>query len=424
MRKGKNKGEVSRKHGISAPQVRDEAVFHHIGSCSIVLAPNCHQNAACDIRRLGILQEARMTDPSAESWPLLLSLLPSDWESQSLHCGAITRLRGFPSASVLLRVLLLHVGKGYSLRETAVQARLAGLAEISDVTVLNRLRQAETWWRQLCLSLLEESGVSLPDGPHGRRVRILDGTLVKEPGRTGSQWRIHYSLRLPSLLCDHFALTSTKGKGTAEILHRFPGQPGDLVLADRAYSTPVGIGVLHEQGADVLARWHSTSLPLFNEVGQPFDLLPKLRLLIAPGPVGEWAVTIATPAGRIAGRVCALRKSECSTSRAVRKIKRKARKNNSATKAATLEYAAYVIVFTTLPAAQFPATEVMEWYRGRWQIELNFKRWKTLASMGQLPKHDEESSRAWLYGKLLLALLAQKIIRSGRAISPWGYLIA
>ena len=76
------------------------------------------------------------------------------------------------------------------------------------------------------------------------------------------------------------------------------------------------------------------------------------------------------------------------------------------------------------PAAQFPATEVMEWYRGRWQIELNFKRWKTLASMGQLPKHDEESSRAWLYGKLLLALLAQKIIRSGRAISPWGYLIA
>ena len=364
-----------------------------------------------------------MTDPSAESWPLLLSLFPSDWESQARRCGAIKRLRGFPSASALLRVLLLHIGKGYSLRETAVQASEAGLADVSDVTILNRLRQSETWWRQLCLSLLEESGVSLPDGPHGYRVRILDGTLVKEPGRTGSQWRIHYSLRLPSLLCDHFALTATKGKGTAEILHRFPAHRGDLVLADRAYSNPVGIGALHDQGAAVLSRWHSTSLPLFDAAGQPFALLSKLRQLTEPGVIGEWAVTISSPTGKIAGRICAVRKSESSTRLALRKITRKARKAKSVTKAETLEYAAYVIVFTTLSAEQFSAAEVMDWYRSRWQIELNFKRWKTLARMGQLPKHDEESSRAWLYGKLLLALLAQKVIRIGRSISPWGYVI-
>src|SRR5258708_29491262 len=141
-----------------------------------------------------------MTDPSAESWQVLLSLFPDDWQSQAIRFGAIKRLRGFPSATALLRVLLLHVGKGYSLRETAVQARLSGLAEVSDVTILNRLRQSEEWWRQLCFSLLEESGVSLPDGPHDYRVRILDGTLVKEPSRTGTLWRIHYSLRLPRLL--------------------------------------------------------------------------------------------------------------------------------------------------------------------------------------------------------------------------------
>lgn len=362
-----------------------------------------------------------MTDPSSESWPMLLSLFPSDWEAQAIRYGAIKRLRKFPSTTALLRVLLLHVGKGYSLRETAVQASVSGVADVSDVTILNRLRQSESWWQHLCLSLLEESGVSLPDGPHGYRVRLLDGTLVKEPGRTGSLWRIHYSLRLPSLLCDHFALTATKGKGTAEILHRFPAQRGDLVLADRAYSTPVGIGVLHEQGASVLLRWHSTSLPLFDAAGQPFDLLSKLRQLTEPGVVGEWAVTILSPTGRIAGRICAMRKSESSTRLALRKIKRKAGKSKTVTKAETLEYAAYVIVFTTLPSDRFSGAEVMEWYRSRWQIELNFKRWKTLARMGQLPKVDEESSRAWLYGKLMLALLAQKIIRLGRSISPWGY---
>jgi hypothetical protein len=43
--------------------------------------------------------------------------------------------------------------------------------------------------------------------------------------------------------------------------------------------------------------------------------------------------------------------------------------------------------------------------------------------MGHVPKHDDQSSRAWLYGKLFLALLSQKLARVGSAISPWGYLL-
>ena len=56
-----------------------------------------------------------------------------------------------------------------------------------------------------------------------------------------------------------------------------------------------------------------------------------------------------------------------------------------------------------------------------WQIELVFKRLKSLLRLGHLPKYDERSSRAWLYGKLLIVLLTQKLIRTGRDVSPWGY---
>ena len=38
-----------------------------------------------------------------------------------------------------------------------------------------------------------------------------------------------------------------------------------------------------------------------------------------------------------------------------------------------------------------------------------------------MPKHDDRSRRAWLYGKLFMALLSQKLARVGGAISPWGY---
>ena len=49
-------------------------------------------------------------------------------------------------------------------------------------------------------------------------IRVVDGTVVKEPGKTGSRWRILYSLRLPSLACDFFELTATMGEGCGESL--------------------------------------------------------------------------------------------------------------------------------------------------------------------------------------------------------------
>ena len=74
-----------------------------------------------------------------------------------------------------------------------------------------------------------------------------------------------------------------------------------------------------------------------------------------------------------------------------------------------------------VPEVEFSAADVLEWYRTQWQVELVFKRFKSLAVLGHLPKHDEHSARAWLYGKLFVALLVEKLIGHARAISPWGY---
>jgi hypothetical protein len=361
-----------------------------------------------------------MENAADENWQVLVSLLPVGWERLAFREGAVERLRGFPTAEAVLRTLLLHVGKGLSLRETAAQASLGGIATVSDVTILNRLRQAEGWLHRLCQELAEENGLAFPAPPAGRNVRLLDGTLVHEPGRTGSGWRIHYSLQIPTLSCDHLEVTSVRGAGTGEILQRFPARRGDLVLADRGFCKPVGIAALHRQGADLIVRVNTGSLALSTRGGEPFDLLEHVRALSQVDQVGAWEVAVAMPAGPVAGRICAIRKSEEAVARALRRIARKAQ-GGPKVKPATLEFARYVIVFTTLDAAEFPAPAVLEWYRLRWQIELVFKRLKSLAGTGHLPKYDDASSRAWLYGKLLVSLLTQKLIRIGRAISPWGY---
>jgi len=356
-----------------------------------------------------------------EDWEVLCSLFPPGWEELGRSTGAVTRLRGFESLNDLFRTLLLHVGCGWSLRETAVHAKLAGIADVSDVTLLNRLRQAEDWLRQLCQQLWKDNGVSLEPALKGRPVRLVDATVVREPGKTGGQWRIHYSLRLPSLECDHFDLTPVKGKNTGERLGRFPLQAGELVLADAGYSNPPGVAAVVEQGADVCVRLNWRSLPLLDENERPFPLLKKIKTLRRAGETAEWRVWVRSGSQQIAGRLCGIRKSETAVRQAQRKLIRKQQDGKGKVTPEKQALACYVLVFTTLPRQQATTGQVLECYRIRWQIELTFKRLKSIVQLGHVPKTDDQSSRAWLYGKLFVALLSQKLARVGSAISPWGY---
>jgi hypothetical protein len=102
-----------------------------------------------------------MESVAQENWQVLLSLFPPRWRDLAVESGAIERLRGFSSAEALLRTLLLHIAAGLSLRETVVQAKLADLANVSDVALLKRLRNSEQWLQQLCIALLKENGVAL-----------------------------------------------------------------------------------------------------------------------------------------------------------------------------------------------------------------------------------------------------------------------
>jgi hypothetical protein len=357
-----------------------------------------------------------------EDWPVLVGLLPLGWEQAGRSSGAVKRLRGFASMEALLHTLLLHVGCGWSLRETAVRAKLAGIADVSDVTLLNRLRDAEVWLRQLCQQLWQEGGVSLQPALGGRAVRVLDATVVHEPGPTGSQWRIHYSLRLPSLECDSFKLTPTEGQGSAERFGHFVFQAGELVLADAGYCHPAGIAAVVEQQADVCVRLNAHALPLYDEQGEAFSIAAAVPGLRRAGQAAEWPVEIHSGSQRIPGRVCAIRKSQAAINQARRRLREKLKSGKSMSDQ-TWQLAQYVLVFTTLPSHAATTRQVLECYRLRWQVELTFKRLKSIAQLGHLPKYHDQSSRAWLYGKLLVALLTQKLARLGKSISPWGYLL-
>lgn len=362
-----------------------------------------------------------------QDWDLVMRTLPAHWQSKAVELGAVRRqLRSFSDVAAVLRVLLIHLGEGCSLRETATRARAGGLADVSDVALFKRLRSCGAWFQWMTQELAAAMALPQPGAglPPERRVRLIDGSTVSEPGATGSTWRLHYALDLRTLGCDEVHVTSAS---EGESLTHYDIRPGDVVLADRGYASRRGLLHVVRRRADVVLRMGLRRIVLHDEQQRPLELLQRLRTLRI-GQAADWPAWV--PPGRqeaagaqvLAVRVCAYKKTEAQTRATVQAIEKEARKKGHQVRPETLEAAGYVIVLTTLE--QPDAGAILELYRRRWQVELAFKRLKSLLQLGHLKKLDPQGARAWLQGKLLVACLVETLILRAERFSPWGYLDA
>ncbi len=88
-----------------------------------------------------------------EDWRIVQALLPEGWMDKARELGAFRRARGIADARALLRVMLIHLAEGCGLRETAARAQLAGIAQVSDVALLKRLRSCGPWFEWMAQGL-------------------------------------------------------------------------------------------------------------------------------------------------------------------------------------------------------------------------------------------------------------------------------
>jgi hypothetical protein len=353
-----------------------------------------------------------------ESWAILQQFLPDNLDESAREHGAFRRARGeIRSAEVLLRLLLLHVAGGLSLEQAVVRAREHKLVNISAVGLFKRLRSSGPWLVWLTEQLVKKVSADWDDALwKGRPIRVLDATDIEEPGPTGTDWRLHYSLRLPQLSCDFLELTDAHG---GESLKRLPVVKGDIVLCDRGYSHREGVAQVLQAEADVVVRLNTGAFPLTDESGQLLDLL-KLVAKLKVEQLGEWRVWFEHADQRHALRLCVVRKSKAAAQQAQRRAEESAREKGHQVRPETLKLAAFVLVLSSLPAS-WPCALILELYRARWQVELAFKRLKQLLAAGHVPKTTDPSSRAWLQAKILTALLIEHMIHAAGFFSPWGY---
>jgi hypothetical protein len=276
------------------------------------------------------------------------------------------------------------------------------LAEITGPGLFYRLREAEGWLQHVLAEVLAEEQVGAELGAWP--VRVVDATVINGPGDKPVQWRAHVLINPATGGFQRVELTDDSG---GEKLGRHTIQRGEIVLGDRAYATARGLYAVRQAGAHAVTRFNPGNLRTCDEQRQRIQLAAREALVPLVGVV-EFSITIPVPPK--------LTKSHKIWDSAKAIAWLPARALASRTRSGEV-----IWLITTLDATELPGLQAMLLYRARWQIELLFKRLKSLLHLDTLPSRQGPTAKSWMLARLIAAALAQRSVQPSGPLSPWGY---
>lgn len=337
----------------------------------------------------------------------LIPLLPDGYADLCRTLRVIERKRGFESAEDLMLMHLYHLVQGCTLLEVSEIARLTKIADVSDVAYMIKFAKSGEWFEQITKKLSPKLFVEYekPEYVGGRRVLAFDASDVVEKGRSARTYRLHYGIDLFTLSSVSYKIT---GQEIGEKLNNFEIHENDIVIADRAYGTINSIKYCKEQGADCILRLRANCFAIYDKEGNEIDILSQLQTLEYEQCTDFKGYIHTSPTERILVRICAKKKDAESCEQTKARLKRRESKKQHILSDRTRDFNMYIVTITTLMEPD--AVKILETYRYRWQIENYFKRLKSIMGFGELPKKQETSSKAWLNGKIMVALLIELLL--------------
>jgi len=358
----------------------------------------------------------------ADRFDELLSRLPADLDLDALahQTKAIERKREINTGADLLRLALARGPGGLSLSETAAWATMLGLAEMSDPGVKYRLDKAVEFLDAVMARQLADKAPGAAVRWAGRTLRLSDGSCFREPGAKTTSWRLHGVYDLGRGGFSHLELTDRHGAETIE--HGAP-VPGEIRICDRGFARAPSLHRFRQQSAnqaDFIVRVGWAAFSLIGQDSADFDLIAHLGQL--PADMAPHEAMVRARLGpldpALPMRLIIQRKTPEATEAARAKLRREASRKQKVLDPRSLIAAEFIILGTSLPVEFYPAEEVLAVYRLRWQIELAFKRLKSLLGMDQIPTRTERASRSWLTAHLIMALLCDDLSQEFLESSP------
>lgn len=335
----------------------------------------------------------------------LLREMPEGYEQACFETGAIQRKRDIKNPDDLMMLNLFHLMTGCSLVEISTISKMSQIGDISDVAFMKRFKNCDNWFKWIIEKTITNGVITyeIPEKLKQYRILAVDASDVSEKGRSGRIYRLHFALDIMKMEAALYSITTNK---TGEKLNNFEFSKNDLILADRAYSTTKGIAHCKEKGAQYIIRIRANTTSFCDKEGNTLDIRDKVIEI----ENGEQNTYVKTKEGNIIPvRICFRKKDKKSIEKTRKEIRNQQSRKRFKMSDKTKVFNEYIVVATSLNS-DVTAEEVLELYRYRWQVELYFKRLKSILDYGELPKKKEESIFAWLNGKLMIALLIEKVI--------------
>lgn len=340
-----------------------------------------------------------------------------DLDATAYAQGALVRRRGVRSGEALLRLAVAWAAGGLSLRRAAAWAGSAGVGALCDSALLRRLRKADDWLEGLVQSVLAARAPAAEAlAAQGRLIRLVDGSTFGVVGSDRPGWRLHAGFDLPSCegMGGRMGRLCVTPASEGERLERIAVTPGELRIADRGFARPDGLRHVVEHGGDLLVRVGTRSLKLAEPGGQRLGLAALCAKAEREG-------TQDRPVWLLHGRkshknwpplalrliVEPLPPDAAEAARA--RLERAGQREGYTPSAAAAAGAGHIVLLTSLSREQGEAGQLLDLYRLRWQVEVAFKRLKSLLAMRSVPAKDERLARTWLCANLLVALMAEDL---------------
>jgi len=345
----------------------------------------------------------------------LVPMLPNGYEEKCFELGIIQRQRGIKTPSDLMLLNLFHLINGCSLIEISEVGRLLKIGKFSDVAFMKKFSKCTEWFEWISEQLAPKivADYQKPSYLQNYRAIAFDATDVVEKGRSGRTYHLHYGIDIFKICSVDYTITEDD---IGEKLSNFALCKGDLAIADRAYGTINGISHCIDNNADYILRLRTNCFKIYDNVGKTIDLTSHFQNLDFE-ECGDVKGFARLNDGRtVSVRICVKRKSREACEKSKKKLHRRESKRGNKLSDATLKFNEYIVLATSLPES-IPTANILETYRYRWQVEMYFKRLKSILGFGELPKKQVNSSLAWLNGKLMIALLVELFL-SKSTFSP------
>lgn len=347
----------------------------------------------------------------------ILKQLPEGYQEACWETKAMRRKRGIQNEDILL-TLCLYYAYDKSLVDTKIYAQSFLSTKISDVGFMKRFSACNDWIKWMNQRMIEERTpvYSIPEKLKGKTVKAVDASDIVTRGAVKQIWHLHYAFDLFSMSSSEFKITT---ESTGETLENFTLQPNDLIIADRAYTTLTGIELCRTAGADFVMRLRNKAFNLYDKDGNVLLLTEDILKNVGTECQDFIVYYKAKNKEMKQIRICAVRKTEEEISAEQKKIcQTESRKQIKITEDTKFSHN-YFIVATSL-GEEFSGEEIMSIYRLRWQVEMVFKRFKSILGMGSMPTKTAESGETWLNCKMLIALIIEKML-SSVDFSPSGH---